>query len=310
MTLNKLTVLFFLAGCVSLSPGSEKRIVRVQLKNAQQLNLLQNSFDLAAQPAADVIDLVVDDRQEARLRALGFQPYSLPPEWPELRKRADGADDMGLYHTYAEMIDELKQVVQQYPHIAQLQVIGHSVEDREIYAIKISDYPHLEEIYEPAVLYVGNIHAREIITPEIILYFLQHLVQRYGTDERITRIVNERQLWLVPTLNPDGHVHVETVDVWWRKNRRLNADSSYGVDLNRNFSYHWEWTISAPAPYPMTIPIAAHRPFQNLNHKLYVIWCAPAISSPPFFITAMAAPGSFPGVRNTGKRRTMTCSWK
>lgn len=88
----------------------------------------------------------------------------------------------------------MKQVVQQYPHIAQLQVIGHSVEDREIYAIKISDYPHLEEIYEPAVLYVGNIHAREIITPEIILYFLQHLVQRYGTDERITRIVNERQL--------------------------------------------------------------------------------------------------------------------
>lgn len=254
MTLNKLTVLFFLAGCVSLSPGSEKRIVRVQLKNAQQLNLLQNSFDLAAQPAADVIDLVVDDRQEARLRALGFQPYSLPPEWPELRKRADGADDMGLYHTYAEMIDELKQVVQQYPHIAQLQVIGHSVEDREIYAIKISDYPHLEEIYEPAVLYVGNIHAREIITPEIILYFLQHLVQRYGTDERITRIVNERQLWLVPTLNPDGHVHVETVDVWWRKNRRLNADSSYGVDLNRNFSYHWgvDNIGSSPIPYDDT----------------------------------------------------------
>ncbi len=254
MTAKKRTILFFLflflcAG-LAFPFSSEKRIVRVPVQTRQQIQTLHESFDVAALPDAHHVDLVVNDQEESILRARGFHFFPLPLEAPPLRKTAVDSSVMGLYHSYAEMINELEQIAQQCPHIAQLQVIGYTVENRKIYAIKISDNPQLEETYEPSVLYVGNIHAREIITPEIILYFLHYLIDNYGIDERVTSIVDNRQLWLVPTINPDGHVHVETVDVWWRKNRRLNADSSYGVDLNRNFSYHWGYDDFGSSPVP------------------------------------------------------------
>ena len=45
----------------------------------------------------------------------------------------------------------------------------------------------------------------------------------YGSDPRFTEWVDEREIWIVPVLNPDGFLYVENNDVNWRKNRRINA---------------------------------------------------------------------------------------
>jgi hypothetical protein len=227
----------------------EKRIIRVHITSSQQQQWLATQpFDFATPVFPDRVDIVVDDRDEARLSSLGFHFSELPDEYSPLRKSA--RQTANHYRTFNEMVQYLQACNRDYPAITRLYEIGKSLEGRTIYALKVSDHPELEENDEPGVMYVGNIHAREVITPEIIFYFLDHLLKNYSRDDRISRIVDQRQLWLIPTINPDGHLQVELGDRWWRKNRRVNPDGSIGVDLNRNFGYKWgiDDLGSSPAP--------------------------------------------------------------
>ncbi|MCP4744552.1 MAG: hypothetical protein GY874_00180 [Desulfobacteraceae bacterium] len=108
---------------------------------------------------------------------------------------------------------------------------------RHLFALKISDHVNLDED-EPAMLVVGNHHAREIVTPVICLYAIDELTFQYGHDEEITQFVNEHEIWIAPVWNPDGYNHVFTVDNLWRKNRRIFTEG-VGVDLNRNYPQGW-----------------------------------------------------------------------
>ncbi len=77
---------------------------------------------------------------------------------------------------------------------------------------------------------------------EMTLRIMHWLVDGYGTDSRITTIVNTREVWLVFLVNPDG----AEFDIsggrfhYWRKNRQPTPGStSIGTDLNRNYGYRW-----------------------------------------------------------------------
>jgi hypothetical protein len=146
---------------------------------------------------------------------------------------------LGPYHTYAEMRDFLQQVISNYSSVSKLDTIGFSVENRPLLAIKISDTPEIQEPDEAEVLITGNHHAREVISVEICLDLIRQLTEGYGNDPAITQLVNNRQIWIIPMVNPDGHVYVEKHDISWRKNRRPNGDGSFGVDLNRNYGFMW-----------------------------------------------------------------------
>ena len=68
------------------------------------------------------------------------------------------------------------------------------------------------------------------------------LAEGYGTDTRITNIVNTREIWIVFAVNPDGAEYDLTGSPYraWRKNRQPNAGSTaIGTDINRNYGYHW-----------------------------------------------------------------------
>jgi murein tripeptide amidase MpaA len=56
--------------------------------------------------------------------------------------------------------------------------------------------------------------------------------------------VDNNQVYVMWTMNPDGLTYVWTKDNMWRKNRRLNADKTYGVDLNRNYPTGWNFTCA------------------------------------------------------------------
>jgi murein tripeptide amidase MpaA len=162
---------------------------------------------------------------------------------------ADGPQPLGttVYHSYNETVGELVQISIDHPDITKLVSIGRSLEGRDIWAMKVSDNPDIEED-EPEIFYFGNHHAREWLTIEVCLYILNYLTDNYLTNSTITGIVNSRQVWVVPIVNPDGRVYDSPYDdpadhsnqpYGWRKNRRDNGDGSYGVDLNRNYGYMW-----------------------------------------------------------------------
>ncbi|MFI7022874.1 M14 family zinc carboxypeptidase [Micromonospora sp. NPDC049900] len=145
------------------------------------------------------------------------------------------------YHDYAEMTAVVNQVVADHPSIARKISIGSSYEGRDLVAVKISDNVATDE-NEPEILFNAQQHAREHLTVEMAIYLLNLFTDNYGSDSRITSLVNNREIWIVPTVNPDGSEYDIATGSYrsWRKNRQPNSGSSYvGTDLNRNWSYNF-----------------------------------------------------------------------
>ncbi|GGM32368.1 hypothetical protein GCM10011608_16160 [Micromonospora sonchi] len=145
------------------------------------------------------------------------------------------------YHDYAELIAVVNQVVADHPSIARKISIGRSYEGRDLVAVKISDNVAVDE-NEPEILFNSQQHAREHLTVEMAVYLLNLFTDNYGSDSRITNLVNNREIWIVPTVNPDGSEYDIATGSYrsWRKNRQPNSGSSYvGTDLNRNWSYNF-----------------------------------------------------------------------
>jgi len=145
------------------------------------------------------------------------------------------------YRTYEEIGARVAAVGAAYPGIVQVFSIGRSYEGRELWAAKVSDNVTVDEP-EPEVLYDGGHHALEHMGAEMTLRILDWLAEGYGTDPRVTRIVDSREIWIVFSVNPDG----ASFDISggrfqrWRKNRQPTAGTSaIGTDLNRNYGYRW-----------------------------------------------------------------------
>jgi len=141
------------------------------------------------------------------------------------------------FHTYAEMVADIRAVEAAHPGIVELFSIGDSYRGRALWAAKVSDNVATDEA-EPEVLYDGLHHSDEHMGLEMTLRILHWLADDYGTDPRITRIVNAREVWIVFAVNPDG----AAFDIkdgrfhHWRKNRQPTpGTSSVGTDLNRNY---------------------------------------------------------------------------
>ncbi|HLO01802.1 MAG TPA: M14 family zinc carboxypeptidase [Symbiobacteriaceae bacterium] len=200
----------------------------------QQRSAIANTGAALEQISSDFVTVVATGAEVKDLQKLGFAPEALlvAEDFPT----ADSA-----YHNYSEMVSEIQSVATAKPAITSLFSIGKSYENRDLWAMKISDNVGTDE-NEPEVLFVGLHHAREHLTVEQALYTMHLFVDNYGTDSRITNIVNSREIYIVFNLNPDGGEYDIATGSYrsWRKNRQPNSGSSYvGTDLNRNYGYKW-----------------------------------------------------------------------
>jgi carboxypeptidase T len=147
---------------------------------------------------------------------------------------------MGGYYTFNEMVGKLDEMVAGYPGLVSKFSIGTSLNGNNIWCIKISDNAAADEP-EPEVLYTGLHHAREPMSMHNLIFFMQYILQNYNTDSRIAGIINNRQLFFIPCVNPDGYTYNATINPngggMHRKNRRDfgAAQTNKGVDLNRNY---------------------------------------------------------------------------
>ncbi len=85
---------------------------------------------------------------------------------------------------------------------------------------------------------------------------LDQMLTSYGSDPRITKIIDTTELWFVPVANPDGYDFTfEEEQRLWRKNLRDNDGDGVispgdGVDLNRNFPTRWGYDNEGSSPNP------------------------------------------------------------
>ena len=145
------------------------------------------------------------------------------------------------YHNYPEMVAEIQAVAAAHPALVHLFSIGKSYQGRELWAAKVSDNVGTDE-NEPETMIVAAHHGDEHLSVEQGLYLFKALANDYGTDVRVKKLVDSREIWFIFMLNPDGAQFDLTGDPYrgWRKNRQPNAGSTYiGTDLNRNYSYKW-----------------------------------------------------------------------
>ncbi|MCK7627427.1 M14 family metallopeptidase [Streptomyces sp. RS10V-4] len=188
--------------------------------------------------------VTADRRQLALLRTLGH-PVTRLPDPPGAAAAAPGATGFPAgytkYHTYAQAMSAIDALVARYPSLLTKTVIGKSHEGRDLIALKLSGNAARDKT-GPEVLFTAHQHAREHLTVEMALYLLTEFTGKYGTDPRITELLDSREIWVIPDLNPDGGAYDIASGAFrnWRKNRQPNAGSTaVGTDLNRNWEYEW-----------------------------------------------------------------------
>ncbi|MBM4353205.1 MAG: hypothetical protein FJ109_05310 [Deltaproteobacteria bacterium] len=174
---------------------------------------------------------------------------------------------MGGVLTFDEVVADLYWLHETYPDLVSAPFsIGKSWEGRSIWVIRVSANPD-DENGGAEVFYNSLIHAREAATIMVLHFFLWHLVENYGVDPEVTWVLDHRQLWFAPVLNPDGYVYNEVTAPngggQWRKNRRDNGDGTFGVDLNRNFPYMWGFDDIGSSPLPEKNTYRGPAPFSE-----------------------------------------------
>lgn len=144
----------------------------------------------------------------------------------------------------------LQYLASTYPSICQLIMMPEqSVEGRTIRAIKIANGTGANR---RAVLFIGGVHARELVNPDLLVSLALKLCQSYTAGTGLTfggksfesgtikLLVDAMDIFFLPLVNPDGRVFVQSPsgNAMWRKNRNPNPGlPCKGVDINRNYDF-------------------------------------------------------------------------
>ena len=216
-------------------------------------------------------EILIDDVIEHYNQFIRIPDAAIPQLQREMRAEyeVEGFEfgSMGGYYTFSEVVTELDSMRLLYPDLITVkQSIGSSINNVDIWMVKISDNPDADED-EPEILYTSLIHAREPQGMATVMYFMYNLLENYGTDPFVTFLVNNRELYFVPVVNPDGYLYNEQTNPngggMWRKNDRHNADGTWGVDLNRNFVYMWGYDDLGSSPNPWSNNYRGTAPFSE-----------------------------------------------
>lgn len=222
-----LSILYFSSSAFA-DPFSDKEAVKIILNQPDAIrDLVETGINIGDVNGCSVT-AYVDTGEQEMLRALGylFTP-ALSPK-PLLKK---GAEISGhTYPTYAEITEELTHpttgLAARYPDICIVESAGKSVQGNDLWWVRISDNPGVEEP-EPEVHYISTLHGDEPVGTVLCLELIRYLLDNYNTDAGIKALIDSTEIWIMPLMNPDGYADGDPYN-----NSRHNAD---GDDLNRSF---------------------------------------------------------------------------
>lgn len=210
----------------------------------------------------------------------------IPPETPAVvpgRPAAPGvaparATAPAYFRPVTDIHDRMQRLASEYPRLVQVIQLGATAADaggRPLVAMRISaNSGTAATASKPGVLMLGGVHSREIANPELLMGWAETLVKGYGTDPAATALLDGRRLIVFPVVNPDGHAIVERAYADQKYSsglmQRVNGRPGGGVDLNRNFPFHWGEVGASPKPGSETYrgPAAGSEPETQAVMKL------------------------------------------
>ncbi len=241
----------------------DKIRVGITIKTGEQRNLARKFFPKNRKiDVAKYIEFTTDWKEFFLLQQAGLEPELIL----EVNKQ-ELIDTQ--FHTLQQVDSILLAYEKQYGSILNIEKIGESAFHKlPIKAIQISDLP-LQNEDEPSVFFTATHHANEPLGVEICLYIVDYLCRNYLSDQEVKNWIDNLEIWLVPVVNPDGYqlIFNDQSRFIWRKNLRdNNNDGKFtpaidGVDLNRNYDYHWAiegdrflHSSYYPGPFPFSEP--------------------------------------------------------
>ncbi|XP_013414480.1 carboxypeptidase D [Lingula anatina] len=142
--------------------------------------------------------------------------------------------DTSHYHNYKELTQMLKDYERQFPTLCRVVSIGKSVQKRELWALQITDNVNMTEPGEPMLKLVGNMHGDETVGREVLIFLIQYLLENYGVNDRVTKLVDNTNIFIMPSLNPDGF-EAAVEGKCNSLSHYVGRENANHVDLNRNF---------------------------------------------------------------------------
>jgi hypothetical protein len=226
----KRTIAMLLLSLVTLT--AQDHYFRFEIENRPQLDKLTQIISID-KVEGKAVTAYANDSEWKAFEKLNIPYEKLPlPTTLFIPKMADNAKDIkewDSYPTYTAYVDFMEDFAANYPDICQLIEIGTSVQGRKLLAVKISDNV-TENESEPEFFYTGTMHGDETTGYILLLRLIDTLLEGYGTDSRLTNLMNNLEIFINPLANPDGTYYGGNNTVFGA--RRYNAN---GYDINRNF---------------------------------------------------------------------------
>jgi hypothetical protein len=244
-----LALLLVLALAPAALQAQQHLTYRVTGLSAQTLQ--SRGFDVVGvEPRGALV--VAEPRELARLQGLGAvtQLVTAPGADPRRAMQLDAVVAAPVvYRSYDDPVRGIRAWIDSLAAAnakVSVDTVGRSYQGRPILAVKIG--PRGDAAARPNVLIVATHHAREWAATDFALRLIKRLAT--ATDARTDSLVNGRDIWIVPVVNPDGYQYTFTNDRLWRKNRRPISGPYVGVDLNRNHSTNWGLDDVGSSPNP------------------------------------------------------------
>ncbi|MBB5207810.1 M14 family zinc carboxypeptidase [Chiayiivirga flava] len=253
-----------LAGATASAPtrahGDDVQVVRAWFDDAHKVDAVAPLLGHAqVDRAKGLLRTEADPWLRAQLIAAGFRVELDRAASDTLQRTAaafsaatSGAraiPGFACYRTVEEAQDRLDDLASTHPQLLQMVDIGPSWQWQQGsggYRLRVARATNSAiPGPKPALFVIGSIHAREYTPAELLLRFVEDLVEGYGSDADATWILDHHEVHVLVHANPDGRKRAEAGALW-----RKNTNSAYcatasqqGIDLNRNFPFAWN---SAP----------------------------------------------------------------
>ena len=183
------------------------------------------------------VEVGEDDGRTALATVVNFELKKRTPGEEPLRPDGFLRQPEFRYHHTADLHRFMAFYARAYSNITRLYSIGKSVQGRDLWVLEISDNPGIHEPLEPEFKYIANMHGNEVVGREMLLLLIQYLCENYGKTQRITDLIDETRIHIMPTMNPDGFEAANLGQATGYTGR----DNANGLDLNRRFPDRFDY---------------------------------------------------------------------
>ena len=220
---------------------SPELIIKFQVWDKSQLEQLTRMVSIDNVKGNEVIAYTTQEEFEQFLTLnIPYEVVEKPVLTPEELNMLDFEaikncrNDWNYYPNYDAYIDMMNEFAASYPDLCRVVEFGTSVQNRKLLACVVSKNVQVREA-EPQILWSSSMHGDELTGYVLTLRYIDYLLSNYGTNERVTWLLDNMEIWINPLANPDG--------TFWTGNSSVSGarrGNAYNRDLNRNYK-DWKY---------------------------------------------------------------------